>query len=452
MSKKTKAELAQEGKQLATQLQALRKGPQNFALFLGPDGPALVLHKTRDATALRAEAKKQAGGPQGVIGTVGLEGQVLVLSCAEGEQPPAKLGRSLKVHLKQRGVMFKVKLVDAAGEILETDDGEEPPPEAEAVPSSEKAEDDLRPKLEAAYQKLIPLIETARKQLPPARFKSLQQNIENYQGEMARENYRIAVGFLKHLRGELSQKIRPQEVTTPDVTQNSGPSAKQVLEKAATVNTVVTRIARDPAFFAQARPQLTALRNMVKAALAGTLTEDERKGMAKMKARLDTLFLDELKRQGHGPQRHEGEVTTQQLTDRAVQGHDPMTGTTRDGVHRGLHKYGRHATRFKNPGDYVDADETLRANPAFETEKQTAKNQNMTRFTVTLPIGNVLGPDFAAKLEGVTREGSARHPTGFHATDFTGGNVKAIYHMQTDGGYHLVTLYPDLPSPQPATA
>lgn len=40
--------------------------------------------------------------------------------------------------------------------------------------------------------------------------------------------------------------------------------------------------------------------------------------------------LAELARQGHGPQRHEGDVTEAQLWNRAYHGLDPMTGATVD--------------------------------------------------------------------------------------------------------------------------
>ena len=52
---------------------------------------------------------------------------------------------------------------------------------------------------------------------------------------------------------------------------------------------------------------------------------------ARRKAEIDQKLAD-LSTQGHGPQRHEGDVTPQQLIDRAVHGHDPLTGTTTDRV------------------------------------------------------------------------------------------------------------------------
>jgi hypothetical protein len=154
--------------------------------------------------------------------------------------------------------------------------------------------------------------------------------------------------------------------------------------------------------------------------------------------------LKELANQGHGPQRHEGDVTPQQLEDRAVKGFDPMTGTTTDGVHGGTHKTGRHATKINTPEDYVKAEEAMRQSKKFDEEAKKAKDAGIDTVVVDdVPLKDVLGDDYSKKLTGKTRLGSKNHPTGAEDTDFTDGTMKAIYKEDGKGGYDLVTMYPE---------
>ncbi|WP_232289515.1 hypothetical protein [Verrucomicrobium spinosum] len=48
----------------------------------------------------------------------------------------------------------------------------------------------------------------------------------------------------------------------------------------------------------------------------------------------------------HYIERHGEQVTDQQLKDRCILGHDPITGTDTDGDHGATHKFSRHATKF----------------------------------------------------------------------------------------------------------
>ncbi|WP_227272225.1 phage minor head protein [Roseobacter weihaiensis] len=154
----------------------------------------------------------------------------------------------------------------------------------------------------------------------------------------------------------------------------------------------------------------------------------------------------ELEAQGHGPQRHEGAVTRQMLEDRVLRGIDPITGTTTDGVTGGTHNTVRNATRITNEADYVAAEAFIRRSSDYRAARDEAMSRigqlPKTTFQVSLPIEDVLGPDFQNVVEGVRRMGSVKNPTGLQAVDFGGGSVTAVFELLPSGEPILVTLFP----------
>ena len=95
--------------------------------------------------------------------------------------------------------------------------------------------------------------------------------------------------------------------------------------------------------------------------------------------------MQELAAEGHGPQRHGPEITEAQLTARAVEKKDPMTGSTVDGVHGGDHKCGKNATKVNSAEDYVHADEHLRSSSDFENARATAEANGEDSFCCRAP-------------------------------------------------------------------
>lgn len=154
----------------------------------------------------------------------------------------------------------------------------------------------------------------------------------------------------------------------------------------------------------------------------------------------------ELETQGHGPQRHEGAVTRQMLEDRVLRGIDPMTGTRTDGVSGGTHNFVRTATRITNEADYVAAEAFIRRSTDYRVARDEALSRigqrTRTTFEVSLPIDDVLGPDFPNSVEGVRRLGSVNNPTGIQVVDFEGGMVTAVFELSSTGEPTLVTLFP----------
>ena len=153
--------------------------------------------------------------------------------------------------------------------------------------------------------------------------------------------------------------------------------------------------------------------------------------------------FDDLKTQGHGPQRHEGDVTTKQLEERCTQGKDPLTGTTTDGVHGGKHGYGRHATKVNTPDDYVKAHDSIKNGDEFKKKIKSAEKYGEDRVVVdSAKLKDIYGDEYATKVTGRTRVGSMKNPKGSVETDFTDGTMTAVFDKNAEGGWDLTTMYP----------
>ena len=134
------------------------------------------------------------------------------------------------------------------------------------------------------------------------------------------------------------------------------------------------------------------------------------------------------------------------LIDRVLLGIDPMTGTRMDGVRTGrFHIVPRTASRITSEADYVAAESYIRRTVEFRDARDFARTLvgvERPRFEVILPIEEVMGPDFAASVEGIRRLGSVRNPQGIQPVDFANGSVHATFELVPVGGPHLVTLFP----------
>jgi SPP1 gp7 family putative phage head morphogenesis protein len=148
----------------------------------------------------------------------------------------------------------------------------------------------------------------------------------------------------------------------------------------------------------------------------------------------------ELEAQGHGPQRHEGAVTQQMLIDRVLDGKDPMTGTSVDGVTGRPHRPPPIATRIKTPEAFVTAESYLRRTAEYRAARDAALFAPMYRrgsFSVVLSLDDALGPDYLRLVEGVRRVDGR-----IVDVDFEGGLLLAIFRLEPSGAPALVTMYP----------
>jgi len=165
--------------------------------------------------------------------------------------------------------------------------------------------------------------------------------------------------------------------------------------------------------------------------------------------RIDKAY-DEISQNGHAVQRHGEAITQQQLTDRAVKGFDPVTGSTQDAYKKnadgtpGTHSVGRNATKFASKEAMVKAAEAVKKHPDYAKELDEAKKNGETRFSVeSVKLEDAFGKDYKKQVSGVTRLGSKNNPTGSQPTDFTVGTVTAVYEKDTKGDWNILTMYPN---------
>jgi len=159
--------------------------------------------------------------------------------------------------------------------------------------------------------------------------------------------------------------------------------------------------------------------------------------------------LDELRTEGHGPQRHLDPTDTHlsaRLGDPIIDprtgtpelkgnGHvraqnfiDPMSGTTTDAVTGGPHRCGEFSTRFDSAEDYVAAERYMREHLGSAPVAQGS-----------VPIADVLGPEAHQRMTGYYHDPSA--PGEHRPVDFAGGTIFASYSRDADGNLRLRTMY-----------
>jgi hypothetical protein len=184
-----------------------------------------------------------------------------------------------------------------------------------------------------------------------------------------------------------------------------------------------------------------------------------------------------LARQGHGPQRHEGDVIDKMLRDRIQNGFDPMTGNTVDydrffnkygevynkdihGVPPDVkdifvegkgkltinwkkikHQSGEHATKFNTPTDYIRAYENVLLSPEFQLFKKSKKPFVKIE---NIKLTDIFGPNFQNRLSGYSNTSSANKKVSFSKTRF-GNETKliAIFTKGSNGNIQLKTMYPN---------
>lgn len=180
------------------------------------------------------------------------------------------------------------------------------------------------------------------------------------------------------------------------------------------------------------------------------ISREVRRQAEHVRKRMAALF-----KEGHGPQRHEGQVTEQQLTDRVQKKLDPETGIRHDKYRKNAdgtpanHRCGDHATKINSPESYVAADDHLRNSADFKAKAAAGED----RIPAEAKLEDVYGPDYRDHVSGKSRKDPSQQwsPTSEPApvdTDFTDGTVKAFYKKQPDGSYSMVTMFPE-PAPTP---
>jgi hypothetical protein len=156
--------------------------------------------------------------------------------------------------------------------------------------------------------------------------------------------------------------------------------------------------------------------------------------------------LRELEAEGHGPQRHEGQVTDQQLKDRVLHGYDPAQqgpDKTVNAVTGQPHERPRIATRFDTAEAIVAADDALRASDVFAGTSESAQARGRQSIWVRVPIEEALQPELRAQVTGFERI-EAGEQMAVRSVDFTGGRVHAGFHWdEMAETWKTYTIYPD---------
>lgn len=148
--------------------------------------------------------------------------------------------------------------------------------------------------------------------------------------------------------------------------------------------------------------------------------------------------LDELKIEGHGPQRHSG-LTEHQLVKRVFDGIDPATVSRVDLVHSPkLHKKPSEATTFISDDAFVRAEHSVRASQAF----QEAIKLNPERPVVKISLQDALGNNGQNQVVGIRKVGP-RENRQYEGLDFSNGSVQAFYRYNSQTrSYELETMFP----------
>lgn len=165
--------------------------------------------------------------------------------------------------------------------------------------------------------------------------------------------------------------------------------------------------------------------------------------------RIDKAY-DAISQNGHAVQRHGEAITVQQLTARATQGIDPVTGTTNDAYNKypngspKPHMAASTASKFNSKAAMVKADEKIRSSQAFKDELQKAKDQNKPVFAVKgTKLEDVFGPDYKKQVTGVTRTGPKGPAAPSQPSDFTDGTIRAVYKKDAAGNWNVETMFPE---------
>ena len=148
--------------ELAANVAFARKRAISFGFCIGksPETSLLVCHKTKEPEALGRQAKKDGETAKIAFGTMVCQGKDLQLSC-QGEVPTG-MARKAKEMFKAAGLKFKIAIMDAEGNLLDSDGDEEE--EGAGTPvagDAPEAEDPERAKWVEASDRIRPHVDEA---------------------------------------------------------------------------------------------------------------------------------------------------------------------------------------------------------------------------------------------------------------------------------------------------
>lgn len=109
-----------------------RKRPMNFAAVIGKNGVAIAADPRKGAEVMWRQAKEQAGGTKGAMGSMSITGKEMHLQVAD-EDFPGTLKKTIRKQLAQAGHKLKVIFMLADGSVVGGGDDDEDDEEESAA-------------------------------------------------------------------------------------------------------------------------------------------------------------------------------------------------------------------------------------------------------------------------------------------------------------------------------
>ncbi|QDY70783.1 hypothetical protein [Qingshengfaniella alkalisoli] len=233
------AELRVEGKQIKKLLTIAKRQPISFGFNpANPDENGyLALHRKKTPTVLGKAARSEGDGPKFTFGTASLKGKLLSLTC---ERDIPSLAKKVKKYLKSQKVVLNIEILDADGNLLDSDIEDDLPddPDLEARDGDQEIADgddnddddsDTGPVVDtkALTQRLValkPEIEAVQGDIGA----KLQKAFANTVGQVKSGNLDAAATGIDRLEAALA-KISAN--TAQDSTGTPAPNAKDQIQK-----------------------------------------------------------------------------------------------------------------------------------------------------------------------------------------------------------------------------
>lgn len=237
--------------EMQTMIVAARKKPVNFGMCIGkkPDGMVFYLHRKKSAEILGKTAKKAGDTAKVAFGTVTVKGKNLLMS-VEGD-PPTGLAKKAKIFFKTQNMAMKVVILDATGNVLESDGDEDEDQTAEGAGGPEE----LGPEA-AAWQKVFENMDVSAKKFAASTADKASQVGKAWEAAIAaaeKGKFKAAI--------DVAKKIKPLLVAAGNNKEANGadaPASKEAKKWAAVQPTMSKMYEQVMAGKPENRSQLTS--------------------------------------------------------------------------------------------------------------------------------------------------------------------------------------------------
>ncbi|MEX0286790.1 MAG: hypothetical protein AB3N23_19460 [Paracoccaceae bacterium] len=219
------SEFALEGPELKKMVKLARKNPLPFAFNPGKDVKEhyFALHRKRPAKALGKAAKSEGAGKRAAFGTCFVDGKVMQLTC---DVVVPTMAKSLKKFLKANKVTLNIEIMDADGNMVESDiedlpddpslydDDMQPAPEQEPQPepTGGLSAEDIVARIKAAQAALAAAPKPIVEKLVPA--------LKQAAGHLKAQELEAADSMLDRIEAALT-KVQESQPTPAPMPENA---------------------------------------------------------------------------------------------------------------------------------------------------------------------------------------------------------------------------------------